>query len=330
MERRAFVADAVGIAAGAALPRGGHEVGSAHVLELREGLRFLYALDDAYGGADVLSLAVRHLHRVRRVLNTAVVPEPIARQLQLLVGETAEQVAWLAYDADDQDAARRYWGEALTTATVLGDTGLEVLVLAALSMQAIHEDRPRDGYDLARTARSKAESLGSPTLLSLITAREARALARMRDATGAGRQLATAMRMLERTEHGRPAPPWAAFHGPAELDFAQGLLYDDTGRPHAAVPFLRAAVTRQAAAYGRNRALYRLTLARALVHAGEADEAASEATAALGDLAEVDSGRVTRRLAQVRDQLQRTGARCAREAADAITPHLTTASGGRR
>ncbi|MFD0381837.1 hypothetical protein ACFQ2B_03710 [Streptomyces stramineus] len=180
VDRRHFVADTLGTAAGLTLGPS-TAIGTPHITELREGLRSLYTLDDAYGGDAVRSLAIRHLRRIRRIINNGTYPDTIGRQLQLLAGETAEQCAWLFYDADDQEAARRYWGEALTAATVLGDDGLEILVLASLSMQAVHENRPRDGYDLARAAYHRAAPLGSPTLLSLIAAREARALARMRD-----------------------------------------------------------------------------------------------------------------------------------------------------
>ncbi|MFC5957334.1 hypothetical protein ACFP51_23565 [Streptomyces pratens] len=117
VDRRTFVADTIGVAAGVAVgPREGigipEAVGTAHLLELREGLRSLYTLDNAYGGGDVRSLAVRHLRRVRRIINTSDYPDTVGRQLQLLVGETAEHCAWLYYDADEQDTARRYWTDA--------------------------------------------------------------------------------------------------------------------------------------------------------------------------------------------------------------------------
>ncbi|MGP3952650.1 hypothetical protein [Streptomyces sp. 7N604] len=320
VDRRAFVSDTLGSAASLALGSS-DAVGTAHVVELRQGLRSLYTLDDAYGGDAVRSLAVRHLRRVRRVINTGTYPDTIGRQLRLLAGETAEQCAWLYYDADDQDTARRYWGEALTTATLLRGGSLEVLVLASLSMQASHEGRPRDGYDLARAAHQRAAALGSPVLLSLIEAREARALALMRDHTGARRCLANSIRMADRADHGRPAPDWAAFHGNAELDYAQGLLYTEAGHHKAAVPFLRAALAHQDRTYGRNLALYRLTLARSLVQAGEVDEGAAEAVGSLEQLAEVESGRVVRRLAEVRGLLQGTDAVSARESAEALNEY---------
>lgn len=330
VDRRAFIADSIGVATAAGLPatrrltppgRQG-AVGLAHLVELREGLRSLYHLDNAYGGGDVRSLAVRHLCRVRRVINTCTYPETIGRQLQLLAGETAEHCAWLYYDADDQERARAYWGEALTTATMLRDSSLEILVLAALSMQASHEGRPRDGYDLARAAQERAARFGSPVLRSLLAAREARALSLMHDKTAADRRLADAMRLVEHPGKARPAPEWAAFHSPAELEYARGLYFTDCGHHSRAVGFLRAALSHQDRTYGRNRALYRLTLARSLIDAGEPDEGAAHAVESLGHLEEVESGRVMRRLGEVVTLLDGTDSTATRDAAQELREYV--------
>jgi len=302
VKRRAFIHDSIGVAAAAGMPGSADRgmqigpkgaVGTSHVIELREGLRSLYQLDDAYGGGNVRSLARRHLKRVERIINTASYPDTIGRQLQLLAGETAEHCGWLFYDADDQGRARRYWGEALTTATVLGDDNLAIMVLASLSMQASYEGRPRQGLDLARAAQERAVRYGSPMLQSLLASREARALSLVGDESSARQRLKESMKLVERGDRGRPSPEWAAFHGHAELDYAQGLHFTETGHHHSAVQFLRAALAHQDRTYGRNRALYRLTLSRSLTQAGEVDEAAHQAVKSLEHLEEVESGRVT-------------------------------------
>lgn len=330
VDRRAFLTDSVGVTAAAALPAhvrplslpgGKGAVGTVHLLELRAGLRSLFQLDDAYGGGDVRSLAVRHLRRVRRVINTEKYPDTIGRQLQLLAGEIAEHCGWLYYDADDQETARRYWGEALTTATMLRDANLEILVFSSMSLQASYEGRPRDGLDLARAAQERATRLGSPILQSLIAVREARALSLMDDGKTAGGRISQAMRLIERTDRGRPSPEWTAFHGPAELDYAQGQLYTELGHHQAAVQFLRAALARQGAQYGRNRALYGMTLARGLVRAGEVDEGAAYAVGSLEHLEEVESGRVLRRVNEVADALRSVDAVSARDAAEQLTQY---------
>ncbi|MCZ9347899.1 hypothetical protein NGM37_60490, partial [Streptomyces sp. TRM76130] len=214
------------------------------------------------------------------------------------------------------------WGEALTAATMVRDASLGVLVLASLSMQASHTGRPRDGYDLARAAQERAARYGSPALQSLIAAREARALSLMRDDSAARRRLAESMRLVERADRGRSAPEWAAFHGHAELDYAHGMLHTETGHHHRAVAFLRAALDHQDRTYGRNRALYRLTLARGLVRCGEVDEGAAQATESLGHLEEVESGRVLRRLSEVVDLLGDVDAVSARQATEALSAYV--------
>ncbi|MEV7867001.1 hypothetical protein AB0P17_13025 [Streptomyces sp. NPDC088124] len=124
------------------------------------------------------------------------------------------------------------------------------------------------------------------------------------------------------TGRGRPAPEWAAFHGPAELDYAQGLLYTELGHHHSAVQFLRAALDDQDRTFGRNRALYRLTLARSLVLAGDVDEGAARAVESLEHLEEVESGRVTRKLSEVTGRLRRSDAVSARRAVEELTEYI--------
>ncbi|MFC5072933.1 hypothetical protein ACFPN0_15380 [Kitasatospora cinereorecta] len=331
MDRRAFLSDATGVAAAAmglpayvrplSPPGDAGAVGTTHLLELRAGLRSLIQLDDAYGGGDVRSLAVRHLRRVRRVINTGKYPDTIGRQLQLLSGEIAEHCGWLYYDADDQDNAKRYWGEALTTATMLRDSNLEILIFSSMSLQACHEGRPRDGLNLAQAAQERATRLGSPILQSIMASREARALSLMADEKGASRRLAAAMKLIDHTGRGRPSPDWAAFHGPAELDYSHGLLYTELGHHQAATSFLRAALAHQEANYGRNRALYRITLAKNLIDAGEVDEGAAHAVGSLEHLEEVESGRVLRRLNDVASTLRDSDAVSARQAAEELTEY---------
>lgn len=325
MERRTFFTGTLGATTGFALPATGTAgaIGTAQLTELREGLSSLFILDDAYGAGDVRPLAARHLRRLRRLINSGSHSDSIGRQLHLLAGETAEHCAWLSFDAEDHDQARQYWGDALSVATMLRDDGLEVLVLAGLSLQAIHEGRAREGLDFARAARSRAEVLGSPTLVSLILAREARALAQMQDRTAASRTLAHSMRLAGHAS-GRPAPQWTAYFGPAELEFTQGLLNADAGHDKAAIPFLRASLaSANRAAYGRNWTLYRLTLARTLARAGEAEEAAAEAVDTLDHLGEVQSGRVLRKLSQVRNEIVAVNTAAARNAVEAINDHVS-------
>lgn len=332
VERRAFLADSLGAAASVGLPgvaqpmsppgRKG-AVGVTHVLELRAGLRSLIQLDDAYGSGGVLPLAVRQLSRVRRIINTGTYADAIGQQLHLLAGEIASQCGWLYIDAGDPENAKRYLGEALTTATMLGDVNLEVEVFATMSLQA-WRDHARDALDLARAAQQRATRLGSTVLQSLIASREARALVGMGDFKAAERRLADAMRYLERGERGRPAPAWTAFYGPSELSLVQARLYSESGRHQAATGFHRATLAQRSTNYSRNYVLDVVDLAQNLIDAGEVDEGAAHVTTALANVEEIDSGRVTGRLVKIADALRTVDTASAREATDALTEYAQT------
>ncbi|WP_406375685.1 hypothetical protein OG788_39050 [Streptomyces sp. NBC_00647] len=107
-----------------------------------------------------------------------------------------------------------------------------------------------------------------------------------------------------------------------QLDYAQGLLYTEAGHHGRATSLLRAALDHQHRTYGRNRALYRLTLARSLINSGDVDEGAAQAVESLDHLNEVESGRVLRRLAEVVDLLADTDAVSARHAAEELTDYV--------
>lgn len=94
------------------------------------------------------------------------------------------------------------------------------------------------------------------------------------------------------------------------------------------MPFLRAALAHQHRTYGRNRALYRLTLARGLVQAGEVDEGAAEAVGSLEHLEEVESGRVMRKLTEVHRLLAAVDATSARAAAGELTEYTRQKGSG--
>jgi lipopolysaccharide biosynthesis regulator YciM len=144
----------------------------------------------------------------------------------------------------------------------------------------------------------------------------------MGEDSDARRRLADSMRLVDQTGRGRPAPEWADFHGAAELDYAQGLLYTENGHHDRAVHFLRAALEHQDRTYGRNRALYRLTLSRSLISAGDVDEGAGHAVQSLNHLEEVESGRVMRRLTEVVDLLDQVDAVSARDAAQELREYV--------
>ncbi len=233
MKRRTFV---TGTVTGAALATLGDSVppkgiGTTELQQLRDGLHAVRVLDDAHGSHDVLPLAVRHLHRIRHIIHSAAHSDALRRQLFLLEGEAAAACAWLSFDAGKGDAARLYWGEAMTTARLTGDEALETRILAMLGLQAVHEGRPRQAQDFLRAGMQRAEGLGNTRLISVLAARQARAFAIGKDHDMARGALARASRLYERSQRGRPAPEWTAYYGPVDINMVQGHLYTQAGPP---------------------------------------------------------------------------------------------------
>jgi hypothetical protein len=105
-------------------------------------------------------------------------------------------------------------------------------------------------------------------------------------------------------EGDKPAEEWCAFLGPAELDGVEGTCLIELGEPARAAQLLERAVAAYSDRYARNRALYRVRLARARLDLKAVDGAAEAATAALDDLSrQVASWRVHTELAAVGERL---------------------------
>lgn len=302
VNRRSFLALAGGAAVSAAVPA--HRIGTETVMDLRTGLASLYGLDDRFGGATVGPLAQAHLARAERLIATSSYPSTIGRQLRLIAGETAEHVAWLAFDAGDNDRARTYWHHALVRAEELQDDSLAVVVLASMALMNLREREPAQALDLTRRAQEKARAWAPPSLVSILMTREARALAMLGDHVNARSTLAQAARSYEQERGARPVPDWAVFHGPAELALAQASLFTEAGYHKAAVEWLRRSLGNQEASYARNEALVRFNLAGALAQAGEAEEAAHEITSGAVLLTEVSSGRARTSMQEAHFHLQ--------------------------
>ncbi|MEV7022134.1 hypothetical protein [Kitasatospora sp. NPDC093558] len=99
----------------------------------------------------------------------------------------------------------------------------------------------------------------------------------------------------DRSDKDTDAPPWTAFAGQVEVDYATAAWHVENGRPVHAIPFLRSAVGRLGPTYSRNAALYRARLAEVLMKAGAVEEACASADAAQG----MTSARLLERLRTV-------------------------------
>lgn len=323
LDRRTFLSAAVATTALPVLPvlpagKLGERVGPEHIGQLRASVAALDALDDAYGGDEVRTLALRHLARVRRLVNGADYDEAIGTQLQEIAGGLSERCGWLSFDSYRHQEALAHWGEALTVADVVASKHLRVTVLASMALQHIAHGRPRDGLLLLQAAqRTTIPGADSPAMVSLLKSRESRALCKVGDRAGSVAAMNAAVDAFDRARRD-PDPQWVAFHGPAELAFAQGLNHVDAGELPAAVNCLRGALANREEGFVRNGYLYRVSLAEALITLGTVDEACGYTHQVVTDLPEIASVRVHGGLRRIAKALAPVDAGIARDTVDMI------------
>ena len=106
-----------------------------------------------------------------------------------LFGATAELTrlaGWMAFDTGQQEAAQRYYIQALRLARAAADVPLGGYVLASMSLQATYRGFADEGVDLAQAALERNRGLATARTMSFFRLVEARAHAKAGDAAAAG------------------------------------------------------------------------------------------------------------------------------------------------
>jgi transcriptional regulator with XRE-family HTH domain len=282
VDRRAFLTSTITVAVAAMLPQPvatPGRIGAVDVAQCRAGLRRLFQLDDHYGGGTVYEIAAEMAGRLQDALRRGVYGRDVEQDLQAVAASTMEHAGWLAYDAGRGDAAKRWWLETCHLTDIANLPDARVAALTSMALHATTSGAPRDAVKLIGAARSQAGHRASPTLLSLLAAREAVALAQMRDASSAKAAVATAKRELESTAAGGD-PLWLEFWNTADLachETRVALALGDGWRAeHAARTAVRES---DKLLFPRNHMIYQLRLGRVLTRTSQLDEA----VAVIGD-----------------------------------------------
>lgn len=277
MDRRDFLGGTVGLAVTALLPQGVASPGRIDAdttAQCWTALRRLVELDDHQGGATVLQMTEEMARRLADALHRGSYVSSVGRELQSVTASTMEHAGWLAYDAGWHDKARHWWFETCHLAD-LGDIP-EARVTALTSMALQASDDPGDGREavgLAQAARTAAGNHATPTLLSLLSAREAVGHARMGDRSAANSSLAQARHWLDQGRRG-DEPFWLDFWGPGDLAWHETRTAMATRDGRSAESAARAALTGvDQEAFPRNHTLYTVGLSSVLTRRGQLDEA---------------------------------------------------------
>ncbi|MEV6172725.1 hypothetical protein AB0L99_31495 [Streptomyces sp. NPDC051954] len=280
----------------AAAQRPARRSGASEADALEEAVRRIRLLDDRHGADGLYRRAAAPLRAAYALLDAGATRQTTADRLHSGAGELSISVGWLAHDSGRFDDARSHYAEALATARMSGDPGLEAHAFCNTAFLARDAGRPREALRAAQAAQRVARPLGSARLMSLLALREAGGWAGLADRTGCEQALARAHALYDRGPSDID-PEWMSFYGEAELEGLEAQCWSTLGDWPRAARHARRAAHLQDPHFTRNIALYTAELADDLARGGHPDEAALAGMRVLDLLNEVQSSRIQTMLA---------------------------------
>ncbi|MFD4542409.1 hypothetical protein [Streptomyces bauhiniae] len=270
--------------------------GASEAAAVEEAVRSIRLLDDKHGADGLYRRAAEPLRAAYALLDAGATRQTTAERLHAGAGELAISVGWLAHDSGRFDDARSHYAEALATARMTGDPGLEAHAFCNTAFLARDAGRPREAVRAAQAAQRAARPLGSSRLMSLLALREAGGWAGLADRTGCEQALVRAQALFGRGRS-EADPEWMSFYGEAELAGLEAQCWSTLGDWRRATRHARRAARLQDPHFTRNIALYTAELADDLARDGHPDEAATAGLRVLDLLAQVQSSRIHTMLA---------------------------------
>ncbi|WP_225822802.1 hypothetical protein [Streptomyces naphthomycinicus] len=280
----------------AAAERPALRAGTPEATALEEAVRRIRLLDDRHGADGLYRRAAAPLRAAYALLDAGATRQTTVDRLHAGAGELAISVGWLAHDSGRFDDARSHYAEALATARMTGDPGLEAHAFCNTAFLARDTGRPREAVRAAQAAQRAARPLGSARLMSLLALREAGGWAGLADRTGCEQALVRAQALFARGRSDAD-PEWMSFYGEAELEGLEAQCWSTLGDWRRASRHARRAARLQDPHFTRNIALYTAELADDLAREGRPDEAAEAGLRVLSLLDQVQSSRIQTMLA---------------------------------
>ncbi|MFI9650160.1 MFS transporter [Streptomyces sp. NPDC052040] len=290
--------DAVGDGSGAPL-----KVGHSDVQKLREAAEDARRWDSKYGGGDWRSSMVPECLRVEAApLLLGSYSDEVGRALCGASAELTRLAGWMAFDTGQQEAAQRYYIQALRLARAAADVPLGGYVLASMSLQATYRGFGDEGVDLAQAALERNRGLATARTMSFFRLVEARAHARAGDAQAAGTALKSAEGWLERARDGDHDPSWLGFYSYDRFAADAAECYRDLKAPRQVRRFTEQALSRPTEEFVRSHGLRLVVSAVAELESGNLDAACEQGVRAVEVAGRISSARTTE---YVRDLLHR-------------------------
>jgi hypothetical protein len=282
---------------------GALRVGHSDVAKLREAAEDARRWDSKYGGGDWRSSMVPECLRVDAApLLLGSYTDEVGRGLFGATAELTRLAGWMAFDTGQQEAAQRYYIQALRLSRAAADVPLGGYVLASMSLQAVYRGFGDEGVDLAQAAVERNRGLATARTMSFFRLVEARAHARAGDSSAAGAALKAAEGWLERSREGDADPSWLGFYTYDRFAADAAECYHDLKAPRQVRRFTEQALSKPTEEFVRSHGLRLVVSAVAELESGNLDAACAAGTRAVEVAGRISSARTTE---YVRDLLHR-------------------------
>ncbi|MEU6071777.1 MULTISPECIES: MFS transporter [Streptomyces] len=279
------------------------KVGHSDVQKLREAAEDARRWDSKYGGGDWRSSMVPECLRVEAApLLLGSYSDEVGRALFGASAELTRLAGWMAFDTGQQEAAQRYYIQALRLARAAADVPLGGYVLASMSLQATYRGFGDEGVDLAQAAVERNRGLATSRTMSFFRLVEARAHARAGDAQAAGAALKAAEGWLERAREGDNDPTWLGFYSYDRFAADAAECYRDLKAPRQVRRFTEQALSKPTEEFVRSHGLRLVVSAVAELESGNLDAACEQGVRAVEVAGRISSARTTE---YVKDLLHR-------------------------
>ncbi|MEU0408203.1 MFS transporter [Streptomyces griseorubiginosus] len=279
------------------------KVGHSDVQKLREAADDARRWDSKYGGGDWRSSMVPECLRVEAApLLLGSYSDEVGRALFGASAELTRLAGWMAFDTGQQEAAQRYYIQALRLARAAADVPLGGYVLASMSLQATYRGFGDEGVDLAQAALERNRGLATARTMSFFRLVEARAHARAGDAAAAGAALKAAEGWLERSREGDSDPSWLGFYSYDRFAADAAECYRDLKAPRQVRRFTEQALSKPTEEFVRSHGLRLVVSAVAELESGNLDAACEQGVRAVEVAGRISSARTTE---YVKDLLHR-------------------------
>ncbi|WP_163513307.1 XRE family transcriptional regulator [Fodinicola acaciae] len=290
----------------------------AGVEGIRRTTELFARLDNQFGGGHARQALVQYLRSDVLPLLDEHHPDPIRAELYRATAEAVLLAAWMSYDAGNHGLAQRYFIQAAKIADSAGDRVLSASILDAMSHQATFIGNYTEAAQLAQAAQAGTRGRATATLTAHFSLMEARALARLGDATGTDRAISKAVTLFEKR---RPDddPEWIRYVDDAELAAEIGHCFRDLDRHQAAAGYLLQSVGGTSDEYLRSNYFATMVLADAHLAAGDREQAQAIALKGIEVGEYLKSARTTTYLREFRARLEASSSTVDTDFVDALS-----------